>query len=154
AEKTKFKDAAGNAIKDGLKDKRFKEGVAVMFLARTQDGKEILFGMKLAGDGKGGPGPGQAPEKVDLSRFKPLTEMGTDKYGGFKGGLYPDGKNERPAGHEVAGLALARKVQPLDADGKPNADGKIVLLSVGMSNTTQVFREFQRIANKDEDKNP
>src|SRR5205823_2813138 len=45
-------------------------------------------------------------------------------------------------------------VQPLDRDGKPAKDGKIVLLSVGMSNTTQEFSTFKRLADADNQKNP
>jgi hypothetical protein len=41
-----------------------------------------------------------------------------------------------PADHEAAGLGLAKQVQP-STPGKPSKDGKIVLLSVGMSNTSQ-----------------
>ncbi len=93
-------------------------------------------------------------QKADTSALKPLTELGSGEYKGVKGGLYPDGKNERPAPHEAMGVALAKKVQPLDAEGKPNADGKIVLLSVGMSNTTQEFSVFKRIADADAEKNP
>jgi hypothetical protein len=92
--------------------------------------------------------------KVDTSKLRPLTELGTGEYHGFQGGLYPGSKNERPAAHEAAGLALAKQVQPLGTDGKPSADGKIVLLSVGMSNTTQEFSAFKGIADSDRDKNP
>lgn len=97
--------------------------------------------------------PGGPPPKVDTSKFLPLPELGTGKYQGFTGGLYPDGKNERPAAHEAAGLALAKKVQPLDARGKPDAGGKIVLLSVGMSNAAQEFAMFQHLARTDKDLN-
>ena len=68
----------------------------------------------------------KADQKVDTSKLVPLTDLGTDQYQGFTGGLYPDGKNERPALHEAAGLALAKQVQPLDVDGMPNKQGKIV----------------------------
>jgi hypothetical protein len=44
------------------------------------------------------------------------------------------------------GVASAKSLHPLDAGGKPSASGKIVLLSVGMSNTTQEFQAFQRLA--------
>ncbi len=146
----RFMDERGQPIKERLADKRLRAGTAVMFKIVRKDGKDVLLGLKL-----GGP-PAAAPPmpKVDVSRLKSLMEMGKDEYKGFAGGLYPDGQNERPAGHEKAGLALAKQVRPLDPDGKPSADGKIVLLSVGMSNTTQEFSMFQQLANKDRDKNP
>ena len=67
-------------------------------------------------------------------------------YQGARGGLYPDGANRRPEAHETAGLRRAAEVQPID--------GKIVLLSVGMSNTTQEFSVFQQLAGRDRDLNP
>ena len=56
--------------------------------------------------------------------------------------------------HEEAGLSLARSIKPLDAQGQPAPDGKIVLLSVGMSNTTQEFFTFQRMGDADTARNP
>jgi Cu/Ag efflux protein CusF len=142
--------AQGKDLKERLKT--FKEGQEVNFRVRKRDGKELVDG--LAQPGAGGGGGGQAPPKVDTTKFKSLPELGNDEYHGYKGGLYADGKNERPAGHEKAGIALAKQVQPLDADGKPSADGKIVLLSVGMSNTLQASEGFGRLLVKEEDKNP
>jgi len=46
----------------------------------------------------------------------------------------------------------SEKIQPLDADGKPAKDGKIVLLSIGMSNTTMEYSEFKKIADADPQK--
>ena len=83
---------------------------------------------------------------IDTSHLKPLTELGTGKYQGFEGGLYPSGKNQRPPAHEQAGLALAKQVAA--------AHTKFVLLSVGMSNTTQEFSTFKRLADAEGDKNP
>jgi len=129
----------------------FKEGSAIFFKSEKRDGKEVVVALKLDDGGS----PGQPPLiKVDSSKFKPLTELGTDEYQGFKGGLYPDGKNERPSAHEAAGLALAKQVQPLDADGNPSADGKIVLMSVGMSNTAQSSQGFQKQLGSEKNKNP
>jgi hypothetical protein len=98
-------------------------------------------------------GRAQQP-KADTSKLKPLTELGTDKYQGHEGGLYPGGKNDRPAEHEKVGLALAKKVQPLDTAGQPDPAGKIVLLSIGMSNTSQASEAFGRLLAKDTDHNP
>jgi hypothetical protein len=97
---------------------------------------------------------GTEPPRVDTSKLVPLTDLGLDKYQSFPGGLYPDGKNHRPAAHEAAGLALARQVRPLNADGQAAADGKIVLLAIGFSNTVQAFNGFMQVAQGDKDINP
>ena len=93
-------------------------------------------------------------KKVNTSGLLPLTDMQAKEYHGFKGGLYPDGKNRRPAGHETAGLALAKQVTPLDGQGKPSKDGKIVLLGVGFSNTVQGFSGFMQVARNDKEISP
>ncbi len=72
----------------------------------------------------------------------PLTQLPEGEYRGFRGGLYPEGKNTRPQEHEEAGLARARHVRPLDVDGRPDPQGVIVLLSLGMSNTSQLSEGF------------
>ena len=69
----------------------------------------------------------------------PLTDLGTGTYRGFQGGLYPGGSNTVPAGHAALGTTFARAIRPLNGAGQPDANGKIVLLSVGMSNATQEF---------------
>ena len=70
----------------------------------------------------------------------PINDLGTSMYlGKFEGGLYENGSNQMPADHRLAEMRHAASVEPLDRDGNPAADGKIVLLSIGMSNTTQEF---------------
>src|SRR5205823_14116548 len=112
----------------------------------------ILVALALAA------GPLSAQEgrvsRVDTAQLKPLAELGAGEYHGFPGGLYPGGKNERPAAHEEAGRRLAAQVRPLDAEGRPDPDGKIVLLSIGMSNTNQVSQGFQRLFAGDRGHNP
>lgn len=153
-EDTQVLGATGKELKERLKG--FKEGSDVQFQAALRDGKPVLRAIRLA-DTAATPGRTADPAartSPDTSKLKPLTELGTGEYQGFKGGLYPDGKNERPAAHEAAGVGLAKSVQPLDATGEPSDDGKIVLLSIGMSNATQEFSMFKQIADSDQEKNP
>ena len=93
-----------------------------------------------------------------------LPDLGWNTYSNnnryFVGGLYPNGANQRPASHEAAGLRIAREeIQPLDSNGVPSANGSIVLLSSGMSNTTQEWaskgtNHFTGQANRDPGTNP
>ena len=84
----------------------------------------------------------------------PLPDLGTGTYQGEQGGLYPGGRNTLPPAHRKAGLELARHITPLDADGHPSKDGKIVLISIGMSNTTMKFQAFMKLAQGDPSLNP
>lgn len=80
------------------------------------------------------PPPGGGPFSA-----QPINDLGAGTYLGFSGGLYPNGSNAAPAGHRSTGLARGLAVQPRDTSGNFSATGKVVLLSVGMSNTTQEF---------------
>ncbi|MCI0460409.1 MAG: hypothetical protein L0Z62_25940 [Gemmataceae bacterium] len=144
AEDARLLGVPGETLADRLR--ALAVGSEVVFRSVRRDGKEVIVALKHAGKAKQPAG--------DPSGLKPLTELGTGEYRGHKGGLYPDGKNERPAAHEAAGRALARQVRPLDGDGKPSADGKIVLLSVGMSNTSQASVGFEKVLAGERDINP
>ncbi len=75
----------------------------------------------------------------DSDRRVPLIELSDGTYLGFEGGLYDSGRDQPPTDHAAAGLVATGSIGPLDADGNDDPAGKIVLLSVGMSNTTQEF---------------
>lgn len=81
------------------------------------------------------PPPRQSPTGGNLV---PLTDMGTDTYLGFEGGLYPD-NNTLPLGHASAGIIATFDIQPRTIDGLPDPAGTTLLLSIGMSNTSQEF---------------
>lgn len=104
--------------------------------------------------------PGQRPQGRPpapppwTAHLTPLTELGAGTYKGQDGGLYGGGKNEPPQAHFEAALKEAARIQPLDADGKPSPDGKIGLLSVGMSNTTMEYSRFKQIADQDSARSP
>lgn len=51
-------------------------------------------------------------------------------------------------------MALGATVQPLDREGKPSISGKVVMVSIGMSNTSHEFSQFIRLVNADARKNP
>ena len=68
-----------------------------------------------------------------------LNDLGNGTYLGFSGGLYPSGSNTMPAQHHAAGLAHATAIHPVDINGNASPSGKYILLSIGMSNTTQEF---------------
>ena len=84
--------------------------------------------------------------------FTPINDLGAGSYRGFQGGLYPGGSNLRPASHDSAGQTLARSIGPMNGNGDPDANGKYVLLSIGMSNANQEFDAFLPAANTDSSK--
>lgn len=101
---------------------------------------------------------GHSASSANCSRtsvgFTPLIDLKAGRYQSFQGGLYPGGKHAPSKAYLKQGLAAAKLVKPRDGSGKASAAGKIVLLSVGMSNTTMEFSEFKREADADPRKNP
>ncbi|MBI3451226.1 MAG: hypothetical protein HY049_20215 [Acidobacteria bacterium] len=85
--------------------------------------------------------------------FIPLNDLGAGSYLGFQGGLYPGGASTRPAAHDVSADLFARLVL-LDPNGLTSSAGRIVLLSIGMSNTTQEFSKFVQLEASDPNRNP
>ncbi|MHB8134860.1 MAG: hypothetical protein ACYDH1_11625 [Anaerolineaceae bacterium] len=92
----------------------------------------------------------------------PLTDLGNQEYirmdgsaTGYFGGLYPNGENVRPQNHETAGIALANSIKPLNRDGNIDPEnGKIVFVSIGMSNTSMEFDTFMQLAKDDHNISP
>ena len=69
-----------------------------------------------------------------------LDDLGTGLYlGQFRGGLYPNGSNEMPEAHLQSGVLRGSTIRPLLTSGQPGQNGKMVLVSIGMSNTSQEF---------------
>ena len=86
--------------------------------------------------------------------FTPLNDLGTGLYRGVPGGLYGNGSNVRPAAHDSSGIAIANALVPLDTLGHLDPNGRIVMVSIGMSNCTFEYSTFIPIANADPHKNP
>lgn len=82
--------------------------------------------------------------------FVPLNDLGTGNHLASQGGLYPNGSNQIPAAQAQAGLAVAQTIQPLSPTGQVDEmNGRIVLLSIGMSNTSQEFQAYMSLAQND-----
>ena len=161
-------DAEGKPLSDGLEAKALHGGTRITLVGSRDGQQRTLREIHIernsgAGADTGNRKPSLAPlvspsaappAQQDTSKLVPLTDLGSRNYQGFPGGLYPDGKNHRPAPHEAAGVKLAAQVQPLDTDGKPSGDGRIVLLGIGFSNTVQAFHGFMEVAADDRQINP
>src|SRR5687768_17286192 len=104
------------------------------------------------------PGNELAESVSDCTRtsvgLTPLSDLVGDTYRGYEGGLYLGGANQPPLDYRWMGRARASHVQPLNQNGQPDPNGRIVLLSIGMSNTTQEFSTFKSMADADPQKNP
>lgn len=97
--------------------------------------------------------PAQNCANVSIGQV-PLNDLGVGSYQGFVGGLYGAGLNEPPTTHRLLGLARMADVTPRDGVGVPSPSGRIVLLSIGMSNTTQEYSTWLATAATDPNKNP
>jgi len=84
----------------------------------------------------------------------PITDLGTGTYLGAEGGLYPNGSNVMPAGHDSDGVAFANAIQPLNAAGDPDPTGQYGLLSLGLSVTFENYFYFQQAGLADKSLNP
>lgn len=99
--------------------------------------------------------PGGGAQRKAPERLIPLTDMtATDRYEDQDGGLYGGGSNTPPEALKTAALAQLAQIQPLDADGKPSATGTIAYVSISMSNATQEFSTFKRLADGSPLKSP
>jgi hypothetical protein len=84
-----------------------------------------------------------AATTIATSLLVPFNDLGPGPYAwGYFGGLWEDGSNTIPADHLAAGLIQVHKIEPLDVNGKPSPDGKIVFMSVGGDEAHQIFGAF------------
>jgi len=85
----------------------------------------------------------EAIDKKEITIPTPLIDFDGATYRGIQGGLYPNESNQRPYAHNNAGIEISKSIRPLNESGiEDPANGKIVWMSVGMSNTTQETSVF------------
>jgi hypothetical protein len=96
------------------------------------------------------PSVGEARPEAECSQTStglvPLTDLGKRRHKGHRGGLYPSGGNAPPRPYLRLGLSFAKRVG--------RAGNEVALLSVGMSNATQEFQAFIRLATQDPEVKP
>lgn len=96
------------------------------------------------------PGSSGGPAPRESTGLVPLCDLSADeKYQGQEGGLYGGGRNTPPDKHRAAAERELAQIQPLDANGKSDPAGKIVFISISMSNATQEYSRFKRVADLD-----
>ncbi|MBK6827870.1 MAG: hypothetical protein IPG86_13870 [Chitinophagaceae bacterium] len=83
---------------------------------------------------------------INQQNLVPITDLGTGYYRGYQGGLYPGGQNQRSGAHSSQALSQAAQIQPLNSNGQPAANGKVVLIGVGASNPRTEFEAFKQQA--------
>ena len=71
----------------------------------------------------------------------PLPDL-TTGYRGLDFGLYRGLRTTPPDDYLAIGRDRANRIRPLDVEGRPSPDGRIILMSVGMSNTSSEFGRF------------
>ena len=80
----------------------------------------------------------------------PMNDLDRGSYRwGYYGGLWDvvnTGDETIPPDHAAAGMRRSSLIQPLDSDGNPDPNGKIVFMSVGYSNTQLTFDQFSTMA--------
>jgi hypothetical protein len=110
----------------------------------------LALWVSLSGVSNGQATTDEKRQEQPSTGLKPLTEMtADDRYKGEDGGLYGGGANEPPKAHQLAAQEALKKITPLDAQGKPSRDGKVVFISLGMSNAAGEFSMFKDIADRD-----
>ena len=140
------------------------ERAKTLFQKRQNGGKltadeeaylEKAIAARRAGNGNNPQNPPNGPQRpapaprASIGQ-KPLSEMSADdRYKNEDGGLYGGGSNSPPDAHRRAAEAELARIQPLNAEGRPAADGRIVFVSISMSNATQEFSKFKQLADAD-----
>jgi hypothetical protein len=80
---------------------------------------------------------------LSVPSLVPLNDLGTAPYKlGYYGGLYENGSNVMAADHLALGLAAASRIQPLDAEGRPSANGKIGFIAIGAGEAARIMQSF------------
>lgn len=125
------------------------------YLKRAMEARRAGAARRGSAGADRGNGPSAPFEPRETTGLKPLSDMSADDvYQSEDGGLYGSGRNVPPPAHAEAAAAAIAQIQPLDSNGHAAEDGKIVFVSISMSNATQEFSRFKERADSDPAKSP
>ncbi len=95
----------------------------------------------------GAAAPRNGKQRPAPAQITPLTDLGAgDRYEGQDGGLYGGGRNRPPQSLRAMAERELIAIRPRDSAGQPAADGIIGFVALSMSNATQEFSFFKRMA--------
>ncbi len=114
--------------------------------------EKVYLDRALAARGAGRTGGNQRKAPDHLPPLCDITA--TDRYENEDGGLYGGGSNTPPDAHRQAAITQLARIRPLNATGQPDDNGTIGFVSISMSNATQEFSHFKRLANQSPRKSP
>ena len=81
---------------------------------------------------------------ADDTAIIPLNDLGKGTFNGYRGGLYPHGINNVPAGDYATDLSkLCKNIVPIDTFGNPSNKGKITFISLGGSTGGHLMRQLK-----------
>ncbi len=149
-------DKDGKTLADGLRSPLL-HGAKVEIDASVSEGNFIVQSIRYLAAAPANPrmppGRSYALPPLNSIGLKPLTDLSADdRYHDRDGGLYGGGMNEPSKPHADAAMQESARIVPRAADGQPSAEGKIVLISISMSNATQLFTTFKQKADADPQK--
>ena len=74
----------------------------------------------------------------------PINDLGTGKFKGYTGGLYPNGQNDASGMYAIDLFQTCHNITPLDTFGNPSPQkGKVLFISMGWSTCAQNMRALQ-----------
>lgn len=74
--------------------------------------------------------------------YIPIYDLADQTFNGFSGGKYPGGQNAIPYQHYLNGLKASDEIQPLNAAGEPDSNGKTGFMILGFSTAAMTGRTF------------
>jgi len=84
-------------------------------------------------------------QNSNVRELPPINELGSEKFMGKTGGLYPGGSNEMPESFYNDAITMAESIAPLSSNGNPDENGKIGMISIGASTVAMFGKSVESL---------